>query len=303
MKKLLCAIYILCVLSGFAFGEEAEVIGENFFRYTQPLYFGFQTGDVEDKSAALGWGIGLEYGVTDWLNLQALWNPGFWGSVGRDNFGPFSDMFFGVKALLLGDNALIPILPFMRLSTALGLKMPVLPALYHPPEDSKEPDLRLWGSVLRAYCDLIPSKYFYFNFYVEGVYYPSQWSDNPAFKSDVVEHPLDLTGEIEARFEVPLEGRGSGLTLKGGAFGRYYYAPFMNSADKNVSDQYGLCAGGHFDLFFTNLANPVEISIGYTAPILGRNINPIHRVSLTFRVYCYQPLVNLKHYDDEDEKE
>jgi hypothetical protein len=153
-----------------------------------------------------------------------------------------------------------------------------------------------------VYGDFILSEYFYFNAYVEGVYYPSQWSDNPAFKGGVVEHNLDLTGEIEARFEVPLEGRGSGLTLKGGVFGRYFYAPFMNAADVNVTDQYSISAGGHFDLFFTDLINPIEISIGYVAPIMGRNINPIHRVSLTFRVYCYQSPVNLNQYDEQEEE-
>jgi hypothetical protein len=282
MKKLLCAIYILCVLSAFAFGEEAEVIGEHVIRYTQPFYFGFQTGDIEDKSMAIGFGIGLEFGVTDWLNLQLLWNPGLWGSLGKDNLGYFSDMFFGIKAFMLGKDALIPILHFMRLSAALGIKMPVFPAMYSPPEDSKEPDMRLWGSALRVYGDYIFNKYFYVNAYIEGVYYPSQWSDNSAYNSYVVEHNLDFTGEIEARFIVPFD---SGVTIKGGLFGRYFYAPFLNAANENSGDQYNLSAGTHFDILFRNLANPIEISVGYVAPILGRNINPIHRVSLTFRIY------------------
>ena len=132
MKKLLCAIYILCVLSSLSFGEEAELIDEGTLRFTHPLYFGFQTNDVEDKAYALGWGLGLEYGVTDWLNLQVLWNPGFWGVLNGGNMGHFSDIFMGVKALLISKYGLIPILDFMRLSTALGIKMPILPGLEIP---------------------------------------------------------------------------------------------------------------------------------------------------------------------------
>jgi len=281
MKKLLCAIYMVCALN--AFGEEAQTIPADMLRVTIPLYFGFQTGDIEDKALVPGLGVGLfEYGVTDWLNMQFLWTSGIHVDMNDGNTVFFPDVCLSVKALLIGEDAPMPPLRFMRLSTALGIKMPVLPTLYTVSENSREPDQRLYGSFLRAYCDLIPSKYFYFNFYFEGVFYPPQRSDNPAFKTEVVEHYLDLTGEIEACFQVPLQKE---VTLKGGAFGRFFIAPWMNAADPDATNQFCLSVGTHFDVLIGGLKSPLEISIGYAAPILGRNINPVHRTSLTFRVY------------------
>jgi len=158
--------------------------------------------------------------------------------------------------------------------------MPVF-AMLPLTQDSREPDIHLWGSVLRAYCDFLFGEYFYVNLYAEGIYYPPQKSDNPVFNTGLVKHNMELTGEIEPRFVVTLEK----VTLRGGLSGRFFSAPLMNSADANATDQYCFSAGTNFSVLITDMKAPLEILVGYNVPIVGKNVNPFHKVNLTFRVY------------------
>jgi hypothetical protein len=247
------------------------------------VYFGFETEDVAESEniMAMGWGFAVEYGISEWLDLQLMWDPGFWG-VMEGNGAPFSDMFVGGKIGILGPEALASGWEKFRLASALGINIPVNGIMLAEEDDMVGLSTSLWGSALRIYADLLPHPYFYFNFFVEGVFYPAQRSNNAAYAGvGAVKHWLDLTGEIGPHFAVPLEGKG--ITLKGGAPVRIFYAPWMNAADDDASDQWRLTVGGYFGVFFTKRS--VELILGYNAPIRGKNTETLHRASLTVKFY------------------
>jgi hypothetical protein len=61
------------------------------------------------------------------------------------------------------------------------------------------------------------------------------------------------------------------------------YAPWMNAADADATDQWRLTVGGYFGVFFTKRS--VELILGYNAPIRGKNVETMHRASLTVKFY------------------
>ena len=270
MRTLLCVV-VLCVLVGGAYGEDASVIPEKNVRLSQNQSFGF-TEDTHYEPL-VGSGVGAEYAPSYWLNMQLLWNPIF--KINPDIRG--GSLYFGLKNYIMGSGALVDTAQWLRLSAALGILIP-------PPE--KNPDLRdqdqnLWGSSLRLYSDFVFSKYFYINLYFEGVFYPPQYVDNDVFYGDWAHHYLDLTGELEAHFEIPLN---NGVVLKGGAPVRFFYAPYMNADDEYADSQYLLSAGGYFGVSLPAYHPPVEIYLRYNANIRGLNTKQVHQVSVISRV-------------------
>jgi hypothetical protein len=282
-KKLLCVLCVVFLFAAQAYGEDALTLGERNARVSFPLYFGFETEDVagSEDIMATGWGFAVEYGIYEWLDLQLLFDPGFWGVV-EGNAAPFSDMFVGAKIGVLGPEGLVSKDGWFRLASALGINIPVNGIMLAEEDDKVGLGTSLWGTALRVYADMLPHPYFYFNFFVEGVFYPAQRSNSAAYAGvGAVKHWLDLTGEIGPHFAVPIKDKG--ITLKGGAPVRVLYAPWMNAADADASDQWRLTVGGYFGVFFTKRS--VELILGYNAPIRGKNVETMHRASLTVKFY------------------
>jgi hypothetical protein len=293
MKNLLCALFISILVTASLYGEEAVTVGGGNMRFSYPIYFGFETEEAadSDKIFSLGWGYGVEGGIASWLDFQLLWDPGVWGVI-NGNYAMFSDLFVGVKTAIVGPGALVSKDWNIRLASAMGINIPVYSVLLPKMTGKAAPSQSLWGSVLRVYADFIVNRYFYFNFYGEGIFYPAQRSNNMSFAEGVqlspagaVEHWLDITGEIGMHFEVPLEGRG--ITLKGGAPVRIFYAPWLNAADSNATNQWRLTVGGYFGVFFTERGQrePLELILSYSAPIQGMNVAAVHRASFIIKIY------------------
>jgi hypothetical protein len=270
MRKLLF-IFVMCVLAGGAYGEDASVIPEKNLRLSQNQGFGFTEDTHYDP--LVGSGLGAEYAPSHWLNMQLLWNPIF--KINPDIRG--GSLYFGLKNYIVGNGALVDMAQWLRLSVALGILIP--PFDKNP--DLRDQDQNLWGSSLRLYSDFVFSRYFYINLYAEGVFYPPQYVNNDVFYGDWARHYLDLTGEMEAHFEIPLN---NGAVLKGGAPIRFFYAPYMNADDEYADSQYLLSAGGYFGVSLPAYHPPVEICLRYNAHIRGLNTKQVHQVSVISKV-------------------
>jgi len=260
-------LFVICVLAGTAsYGEDAAIVTEGKMRLSLNQDLGYADGGLLAAT-----GLGIEYGVSNWLNLQLLWNPGF---KYKPDFG-FSSIFFGAKTCLFGEGALVPAGEMFRFSAALGMVMPL------PGEpDLLDTDQLLWGSALRLYGDFIFSPYFYVNLYFEGVFYPAQYTDNDIFYGNWTRHYLDFTEELEFHVVIPLE---NDTVLKFGAPVRFFHAPFMNDSDEYATNQYVLSAGAYFGVI-TPTRYPVEAYLRYTAHILGQNIKQVHRGSIIIKI-------------------
>jgi len=266
MRKLLF-IFVICVLSTAAsYAEDAAIVGESKLRLGINQSLGY--ADEEFLAAT---GFGAEYGTSPWLNLQLFWNPGF---KYKPEMG-FNSLFLGVKGYILGEGALAPVGDKVRLSAAIGMLVP----LYGEP-DLIDQDQMLWGTALRLYSDFIFSKYFYLNLFVEGIFYPPQYTDNEVFYGNWTRHYLDLTEELEAHFEFTAK---NGVRIKFGFPIRFFYAPYMNDSDDYATTQYSLSSGVYFAVI-TPSHYPVEIILKYNANILGQNVNQVHRGGIIFKI-------------------
>ena len=276
----------MMLMLGTAFAEEATLIPGRTLRVSfAPASFGFQVqkwdweGVSNEKVFALGMGLGLEYGPSGWINFQLLWFPGInvFSSIPGGKYGLMTDMFLGTKIGILGKGALVES-EKLRFSLSPGMKMPLGGFNASGKANTlREPDQHLWGSALRLYFDYIASPWFFVNTYLEGIFYPLQWSYNPLFKTNLVNHFLDITTEVKMHFQFALK---KGIVLKTGIPLTFFAAPMMNSRDSNAKDSQ-LCFGSglYFGMVFPKL---IDFTIRYHAPIVGKNTEPVHRIDLLF---------------------
>jgi hypothetical protein len=269
-----------------AYAEDAALVPERTLRASLIPSFGFQfqkwewEGVSTENVTFAGIGLGLEYGPAGWINFQALWDPGVnvYSKINGGDYGIMTDLFLGFKLGLFGKEALIQS-EKTRLSVAAGMKTP-LGGFYitEKARTVREPDQHLWGTVLRLYFDYVIKPFVTIDVYLEGVYYPQQWTYNPAYKTNMVNHPVDITPELEFHFSYPLPK--SSVTLKGGLSATFFIAPVTNSNDDNASNQYRFSAGAYLGAAF---AGNYEILARYHAPIAGLNTEPVHIASLVAR--------------------
>ena len=256
----------MCIMITVAYGEEALMLPQNLLRLSQIHDFGI----VED-GVGVSWGLGAEYGISDWLNLQLFW----------DNFldyRPYAgsgSLFLGVKGYIIGSGAVVNTeTEKFRLSAGLGLLVP--PA--DPQPGLLNRDQMLWGSSIRLYGDIIFSGLFYINTFFEGVFYPPQYQNNDVAEyRDWVRHYNDFTFEVEAHFVIPV---GDAVVLKCGVPIKYFFAPYMNAADEFTTSQSCLSTGVYFGVTLPNSQTPLELFLRYNTNIIGWNIKQVHSVSL-----------------------
>ena len=280
---------MLCItITGMAFAEEASVIPQKTLRLTLEPSFAFQfqdwewTGVSSEKVMLVNTGLGIEYGPADWINVQLLWNPGIniWSKIEGGKYGIISDLFLGIKMAVIGEEALAES-EKIRFSLAAGMILPLAGFGKGDKSDAeREPDQHLWGSALRLYFDYVINEKILIDLYLEGVYYPTQWSSNPVFKTNLVKHYVDITAEMEAHFRFAL-GQ-SGYAIKFGFPVTFFFAPVMNANDEHaVKNQLYLGAGTYVGLVFGKI--PLELLIRYNGAIFGKNTEPFHKVSLLGR--------------------
>jgi len=284
-RKIIFAITILLALSvSPGYSAETELVSDKTLRITVAPSFGFQAQEWDGmevgKVMAFSTGLGFEYGINNWFAVQALWLPGFnaWSYYDAGKYGYFSDSFFGLKAGILGGQGLIANRVF-RVAVAAGLDLP-LPSWH---DSEREGDKHLWGSVFQVYYDILCYPVFYLNFFAEIAYYPEQRVIGPNYETRSVDHPLEITFELEPRFKHEV---GRGITLHWGIPLNFFVAPFVNQNDDDApGPQISFNPGMFFTAAFADFKVPFDISLSYVAPAAGKNIEPVHRVSLLGRIY------------------
>ena len=265
MRKLLC-IVVMCILITAVYGEEALMLPQNLLRLSQIHDFGI----VED-GVGVSWGFGVEYGASDWLNLQLFW----------DNFldyRPYAgsgSSFLGVKGYIIGNGAIVNTeTNKFRLSAGIGLLIPPI----DPQPGLLNQDQMLWGNSLRLYGDIIFADFFYINTYFEGVFYPPQYqNDNVPEYRNWVRHYNDYTFEVEAHFVIPV---GDAVVLKCGVPIKYFFAPYMNATDELTTSQSYLSTGAYFGVTLPKIDTPLELYLRYNTNIIGWNVKQVHSISL-----------------------
>jgi hypothetical protein len=289
-KKILCAITCLLLIGTAAtavFAEDAAVIPAETVRLSvnvipnYVMHFQEWEGSPSEPAMFFNSGLGIEYGVCDWLNVQAIWLPGV--NFGHsDKYGNMHDIFAGTKAAILGQDALFGKSLNMLLSAALGINIP-LTSIFEPKGTNvNETDTLLWGTVLRVYYDVFFTSWFTLNAFAEAVYYPNQISADTAYGKGMIEHPFDFSIEAEPRFEY---AKKNGDIFRVGIPMRFFYSPSLNMAN-NATDvlQYCLTVSAYFGLVFTRPFGPpfkeTEVYLRYDAAIVGQNVIPLHRVGI-----------------------
>jgi len=290
-KKIICAVICVLLIGTAAFAEDASVIPAQNLRISANLIpafaFRFQEweGAPKDKALFPNFGLGLEYGASDWLNVQILWLPGV--NIGMTKgYGILHDVFAGTKAAIMGRDALFGNSLDMILSAAIGINIP-LTSIFRPKGISdQETDTLLWGSVLRVYYDMMFTYWFTLNIYAETVYYPRQISANAFYGKGMIEHPLDFSLEVEPRFKYEMKNEN---IFKAGIPIHAFYSPVINAADNSADAmQYCLTAGAYIGMSSTkNLRPPFrewEIDLRYDAAVVGKNVDPMHRIGFLLKL-------------------
>jgi hypothetical protein len=120
------------------------------------------------------------------------------------------------------------------------------------------------------------------NAFLEGSFYPWQYADAPHFAPGAVGHYMDITTELEGRFQYPLPQ--AGLVLLGGIPLNFFAAPVYNALDVYAPGlQYRFSTGAWFGVTFTRAPIPIDVFLKYTAPVIGKNDQGVHKLSLAGR--------------------
>jgi len=308
-RKIICALMCVLLIGTAAFAEEASVVPAQNLRISANLIpafaIRFQEWEGAPKEQAFfpNFGLGLEYGVSDWFNIQALWMPGV--NLGMTKgYGVMHDVFAGAKAAILGKDALFGNSLKMLLSAAIGVNIPLTSIFTPKGANDPETDTLLWGSVMRVYYDMMFASWFTLNTYAEAVYYPPQISANPVYGGGMIEHPLDFSVEVEPRFKKTLKNAN---VFKAGIPIRVFYSPSVNMAN-NATDkpQYSLTAGAYVGIVSTlalrYMFREVEIDLHYDAAIVGENVDPLHRVGVIVKFLIGKEDLNIEKEDLNIEK-
>ena len=267
-----------------------------------PIYQGYKLFNL---------GGALEYGVTDWMSAAVQWAPGWnvWSEfddplapILDDNAranGPF-DIFAGAKIQVLGEKGLVTN-DTIRVAFAPGVKIGIPYPDWQKQADNKvagDPwivksvDKHAWGLGARAYFDYVLNKMFYFNLYSEFIYYLKTDVDNSDLWSTVppllvvaeVEYGYDLTLEAEPHFEMML---GDGLRLGIGVPATLTMNPEEKRDGTAVadSDSYLFSVGPNISMFLIGFVIPMEFKVGYTLPLMGKNVDAVNTVVVQLKTY------------------
>jgi hypothetical protein len=311
----------LVVLAASVFADDALVLPKGVLRtYLTGAYaFASQEWDENGDKAdfgffdsvnALNLGGALEFGVIDWISAAVQWAPGWtvWSAT-KNGLGPFENLlvngpyniFAGAKIQAIGPKAPVAS-EKIRLAAAAGVKIPLKTpdADYWVEQATKAGtgdkwvasynDKPLWGIGGRAYFDYVLNKMIYFNLYSEFIYYlgkvrGDEYSvDTMGLGASELTLGYDLTLEAEPHFEMML---GDGLQLGAGLPVTLTMSPELKVDGTAVADtnSYGLSISPNVSLFLMKFYIPLEFKLGYTLPLVGKNVYATNTLVLQVKVY------------------
>ncbi|MDR1147193.1 MAG: hypothetical protein LBK66_01030 [Spirochaetaceae bacterium] len=294
MKRSITLI-VFAVLGGtFIFGEDARLPAVKTGRSTTSFGISFlpqmwdDGGDKEDipKAHVITAGERIEYSFTGCLSGVFDWFPGENVlSSTEDSKSPAAngshDPALGVRFQIIGLNAPVKQERF-RLTVAPQVIFP-FPSINLPFWKVGMDDKRgnnAWGFGGGVSFDTDLTKQFFLNFHGEFFSYPIE---NEA----KVKHGWGAAFEIEPHFETHFTG-GTGLRI--GLPVRFAFAPEKKiNGLGNGLDSYFLSASPMAAVYFDNIIparfsggepSPLELSLQYSLPVLGKNTAALHAVTL-----------------------
>ncbi|MDR1747688.1 MAG: hypothetical protein LBR47_01345 [Spirochaetaceae bacterium] len=309
MKKvwLLIAAGIICV-GTMAFAEDAKVLPARVGRLTIAPAFAFANDvyDTDGKSQSLSGsgalkafnlGFALEYGIIDWITAAVQWAPGWniWSDVELEN--PFTgkdldatingvyDIFLGAKLQIVGENAPVKSSMF-RAAVAPGVIIPLpgvdvgeelIAGLQGKTFVAANIDRHVFGFGARGYFDYLISELFYINLYTEYIAFPIENSDTKET------YGWQLTFELEPHFDINIV---NGITLGAGIPVNFRMTPDTKfDGVKQDDDSYILAIKPNISCFITTLPLPLELELGYSLPLAGKNERATNSLSLLVKLY------------------
>jgi hypothetical protein len=317
MKKIVVLLLLIAVAS-LTFADDALVLPKGVLRVYVTGAYGFATSTFDQDAKKqdisglnegykfINLGGAIEFGVTDWVSAAVQWAPGWniWSEFDNptllldDNArinGPF-DIFAGAKIQVIGKQGLMPN-EMIRLAFAPGVKI----ALPDPdwseqannkadgdPWKAQSVDKHAWGFGARAYFDYVLNQMIYFNLYSEFIYFLKKDYDDTdlygGFGTDAeFEYGYDLTLEAEPHFETMVA---DGLRLGIAVPATITMSPEVKIDGVGQDDaSYLFSVGPNVSLFLMNFFIPMELKLGYTLPLLGKNADAVNTVVFQLKVY------------------
>jgi hypothetical protein len=288
-KPALTVIILAALLSAPSFGGDSAILTPRSLRVTlAPAIFAFQVQDWggwgQGRNVMLyNAGLGVEWGVSEWLNAGVNWIPGFtaWSQSDGGALEAFSDFSFGMKAGIISPNGKNALLRARntRLSVGLNMQGPVVSG----EENRLAADMRLWGAEARVWYDYIFHRIFTLNMMLGVSYFPDQATGNTAFpvigNGPKAKQPIGITFEAEGLFTYRIPRQP--VTLRWGLPLTLAAYPISNLSG---GFPYSFTISPSMTVSFTQLLMPVDITVKYDAAVAGNATLPLHRVNVGGRV-------------------
>ncbi len=320
MKRVLVLLLLLLLASGL-FADDALVLPRGVMRtyITGGYAFFNKVYDDTAKSvdptgfdslSALNLGGAVEFGVVDWISAAVQWAPGWtvWSAT-KNGTPPYNklqangpyNVFAGAKIQVIGPKAPVAS-EKIRLAGAAGVKIPTEApdAAYWTKQATamgtggewiaSYNDKPLWGLGARGYFDYVLNDMFFVNLYSEFIYYLGKVKGNeysiPTIPLGTTELTLgyDLTLEAEPHFEIMV---GEGLRLGAGLPVTFTMSPEVkyDGVAQADTDSHLLVVSPNVSLFLMKSFIPMEIKLGYSLPLLGKNTYTTNTVVLQLKFY------------------
>lgn len=276
--------------------------------------FALEYGVIDWITGAVQWAPGL----VAWSNVDKNipLPPSFASySTSTLNINGLYDIFAGAKFQIIGEKAPIANNMF-RLAIAPGVKIPLTGPNFTDQWTNltngnnatvKNLDAHLFALGGRAYFDYILNKMFFFNLYSEYIYYPIDGkfknldptssllaTNYSALVPDNVNLGYKLTLEAEPHFETMVS---DGIQFSAGLPITFITTPDI-SFDKSISTLLAgkydpnsykssstLSLGPNASFFFMKSLLPVELKLGYSFPVYGKNSPATNALTLQAKVY------------------
>jgi len=308
MKKLV-AILLIAAFAIPAFADDAVTLPKGVLRtYLTTAYaFGDQAfnadGDKVDGTElkALNLGTALEYGVTDWISAGIQWAPGanVWSVYGgnEDNtVNGLYDIKVGAKIQIIGEKAPVQV-PNVRMTVTPGVKIP-LPGTDWEKQvenmgngdayvvgDPAKHALALGGQLS---FDYMISDAIFLNLFGEYMKYLPVEDGDATLISYLTPGTVDYDYgyafklEFEPHYEFAL---GAGKLSLGLPVTYDMFPETVTNDVGNGLDGYTLSLSPSASYFFMAGPIPLDIKLGYTLPVMGKNSSITN--TAVMQVKCY----------------
>jgi hypothetical protein len=228
-----------------------------------------------DKTEVLNAGVVLDYGFTDWLSASFKWSPGWniWAYVdGEADSGPegFFDIAVSGRFQLIGAKAPIKTEHF-RLALIPGV---VLPFPMIDADERAGNNAFGFGGALSFDSDI--GRMFFINLFGEFYLCPLENKED-------VKHGWNARFEVEPHFEIDLP---RDIRLSAGLPATFNLAPEKEINGRgDGQDSYLLSVSPNVAVRFNSTPAPLEFSVQYGLPILGKNTLAAHSLAMGVAVY------------------